>query len=172
MTWGCGRILPQGLNESIICIRMIQALEIVKDELDQDYLDFIYEHLFKEMYLLLKPQVDMIHNIRCWNNSALGLIGFFFHKKKSSILSLKDRTISENKFKKGSRAIISGMRDPFITISSRWKESARFYCSAKFTITISETARKRLNRCLSVPTIMRSAINSCRIPTMVGHRSI
>lgn len=82
MTWGCGRILPQGLNESIICIRMIQALEIVKDELDQDYLDFIYEHLFKEMYLLLKPQVDMIHNIRCWNNSALGLIGFFFHKKE------------------------------------------------------------------------------------------
>lgn len=82
MTWGCGRILPQGLNESIICIRMIQALEIVKDELDQDYLDFIYEHLFKEMYLLLRPQVDMIHNIRCWNNSALGLIGFFFHKKE------------------------------------------------------------------------------------------
>lgn len=80
MKWGCGRILPQGLNESIICIRMIQALEIVKDELSQEFLDFIYEHMFKEMVELFKPQVNMIHNIRCWNNSAIGLIGFFFHK--------------------------------------------------------------------------------------------
>lgn len=82
MLWGCGRILPQGLNESIIAIRMIQALEIVKDDLDKEYLDFVYEHMFKEMYLLFKPQVNLIHNIRCWNNCALGLIGLFFDKKE------------------------------------------------------------------------------------------
>ncbi len=78
MKWGCGRILPQGLNESIITIRMIQALEIVKNDLEQEFLDYVYEHLFKEIYLLLKPQVNMIHNIRCWNNCAIGLIGLFF----------------------------------------------------------------------------------------------
>ena len=61
---------------------MIQALEIVKDDLDQEFLDFVYEHLFKEIYLLLKPQVNAIHNIRCWNNCAIGLMGLFFHDKE------------------------------------------------------------------------------------------
>lgn len=82
MKWGCGRILPQGLNESIICIRMIQALEIVKEDLSKEYLDELYEMMFKEMYKLFKPQIDQIHNIRCWNNCALGLIGLFFNKKE------------------------------------------------------------------------------------------
>ncbi len=82
MKWGCGRIMPQGLNESIICIRLIQALEIVKDDLDQKFLDDIYENMFQEIYYLLKPQVNQIHNIRCWNNCALGLIGLFFHKEE------------------------------------------------------------------------------------------
>lgn len=82
MKWGCGRILPQGLNESIIAIRMISALEIVKSDLDKDFLDMIYQKMFKEMYLLLKPQVNQIHNIRCWNNSAIGVIGLFFDDKE------------------------------------------------------------------------------------------
>lgn len=79
MTWGCGRILPQGLNESIICIRMISALEIIKDDLDKEYLDELYFKMFREMFYLLKPQVNQIHNIRCWNNSAIGVMGLFFN---------------------------------------------------------------------------------------------
>lgn len=82
MTWGCGRILPQGLNESIIAIRMINALEIVKNDIGQEFLDYVYEHMFKEMYRLLRPQVNQIHNIRCWNNSAIGVIGLFFNDKE------------------------------------------------------------------------------------------
>lgn len=82
MTWGCGRIMPQGLNESIIAIRLINALEIVKDKLDKTYLDYLYQKMFKEMFYLLKPQVDQIHNIRCWNNSAIGIIGLFFNDKE------------------------------------------------------------------------------------------
>lgn len=65
MKWGCGRILPQGLNESIITIRMIQALEIVKNDLPAEFLDEIYNNMFKEIFKLLKPQVNQIHNIRC-----------------------------------------------------------------------------------------------------------
>lgn len=80
MKWGCGKILPQGLNESIICIRMIQALEIVKGDLSKEYLDELYELMFSEMFKLFKPQINEIHNIRCWNNCALGLIGLFFGK--------------------------------------------------------------------------------------------
>lgn len=82
MKWGCGRILPQGLNESIIAIRMIQALEIVKEDIDKEFKDFVYENLFKEIYHLLRPQVNAIHNIRCWNISAIGLIGLYFNDKE------------------------------------------------------------------------------------------
>ena len=82
MTWGCGRILPQGLNESIITIRMIQALEIVKNDLPKLFLDEIYNSMFKEIFKLLKPQVNQIHNIRCWNNSAIAVMGFFFNDKE------------------------------------------------------------------------------------------
>lgn len=82
MKWGCGRILPQGLNESIITIRMIQALEIVKNDLPKSFLDEIYHSMFREIFKLLKPQVNQIHNIRCWNNSAIAVMGFFFNDKE------------------------------------------------------------------------------------------
>lgn len=82
MKWGCGRILPQGLNESIITIRMIQALEIVKNDLSKSFLDEIYHSMFREIFKLLKPQVNQIHNIRCWNNSAIAVMGFFFNDKE------------------------------------------------------------------------------------------
>jgi hypothetical protein len=77
MDWGCGRIMPQGLNESIFIIRMINALELVKKDLDQTFLDKVYRNLFKEVFELLKPQVERIHNIICWNNSAIGIMGLF-----------------------------------------------------------------------------------------------
>ncbi|MBS1476700.1 MAG: heparinase II/III family protein [Acholeplasmatales bacterium] len=82
MKWGCGRIMPQGLNESIITIRMIQALEIVKSDLPKSFLDEIYHSMFREIFKLLKPQVNQIHNIRCWNNSAIAVMGFFFNDKE------------------------------------------------------------------------------------------
>jgi oligo-alginate lyase len=82
MKWGSGRIMPQGLNESIIIIRMLNALEIVKEDLDQDYIDFIYHNLFKEAYYLLKPQVNKVHNICGWKNCAIGSIGLFFNDQE------------------------------------------------------------------------------------------
>lgn len=82
MKWGAGRILPQGLNESIIAIRMINALELLKEDVGEDFLKLCYEKMFREMFLLLKPQVDKIHNIRCWNNSAIGVMGLFFNDKE------------------------------------------------------------------------------------------
>ena len=80
--WGCGRILPQGLNEAIITSRMIQSLEIIKEDLPKEFIDWLYEKMFKHIYALLKPQVQKIHNIHCWKNVAIGMIGFFFDKQE------------------------------------------------------------------------------------------
>lgn len=82
MRWGCGRILPQGLNEAIITSRMIQALEIIKEDLTKEFTDWLYEKMFQHIYTLLKVQVTKIHNIHCWMNVAIGMIGFFFEKKE------------------------------------------------------------------------------------------
>lgn len=82
MKWGCGRILPQGLNEAIITTRMIQALEIVKEDLEEEFLEKGYRLLFAEVWKLLKPQVDRLSNISCWKNAAIGMIGLFFGKEE------------------------------------------------------------------------------------------
>jgi len=79
MGWGCGRILPQGLNESILVIRLVQALELIKDAVSPVFIEMVKLKLFDEFKQLIIPQVDAIHNIRCWNLAALGIAGLFFH---------------------------------------------------------------------------------------------
>lgn len=90
MKWGCGRIMPQGLNESIFIIRMINALELVKEDIGKDFLDNVNEKLFKEAFKLLKPQVDKIHNISCWKNSAIGIMGLFTNNEEMLDFAFND----------------------------------------------------------------------------------
>jgi len=77
MTWGCGKIMPQGLNESIIGIRIIQTLSLIKDERSLSFIEGVKKNLLLPMVDLLKPQVDKIHNIRVWNLAAIGAIALF-----------------------------------------------------------------------------------------------
>lgn len=77
MKWGCGRILPQGLNESIIINRILLSAEILRSELDQKFMDKLTLKFLPEVYKMLKPQVILIHNISCWANSCIGTMGLF-----------------------------------------------------------------------------------------------
>ena len=77
MEWGCGKIMPQGLNESIICVRIIQTLEIIKEKDTESFIESVKSNLLLPMVDLLKPQVNQIHNIRVWNLAALGSIALF-----------------------------------------------------------------------------------------------
>ncbi|WP_025724502.1 heparinase II/III domain-containing protein [Acholeplasma granularum] len=83
MKWGAGRLMPQGLNEAIITVRIINALELIKDDIDPKFLSDLKKNYFDEVTKLLIPQVDKIHNISCWKNSAIGMIGLFFNDKKN-----------------------------------------------------------------------------------------
>lgn len=78
MSWGCGKMMPQGLNESIVAIRFVQTIEILKEELSAEWLDMVHRKMFKEMFHLLAPQATRIHNISCWNLSAIGVMGLAF----------------------------------------------------------------------------------------------
>ncbi len=77
MKWGCGRIMPQNLNESIFFIRIFMALELVKEDLPKDFLDYIKNTFASQFFNLLKSQVVKIHNISCWMNNAIGVVGLF-----------------------------------------------------------------------------------------------
>jgi hypothetical protein len=82
MAWGCGRIMPQGLNESIIGIRMILTLKLLDDDLSTQFKQSMYDQMFSQMGSLLRPQVREIHNISCWDLTALGVIGLYFADKQ------------------------------------------------------------------------------------------
>lgn len=53
MKWGCGKMMPQGLNEAIVAIRFIQTIEILRPELEQEWLENVHRKLFREMFRLL-----------------------------------------------------------------------------------------------------------------------
>lgn len=82
MPWGCGKMMPQGLNESIVAIRFVQTIEILREELSDEFLELVYHNMFREMFALLAPQVTSIHNISCWNLSAIGVMGLAFHDQE------------------------------------------------------------------------------------------
>lgn len=77
MGWGAARIMPQSLNESIIVLRILQAMILLSDDLDDRFVSMVKELLLRPMVELLLPQVDAIHNIRCWILSALGGIALY-----------------------------------------------------------------------------------------------
>ncbi len=74
MGWGTGRIMPQGLNESIIGIRVAQTYEIIKEYIDEDTKQVIF-NWFNEIYKILRPQTESVHNIRCWYDAVMGVMG-------------------------------------------------------------------------------------------------
>jgi hypothetical protein len=82
MNWGCGRIMPQNLNESIFFIRIFTALELIKEEIPNELMTYIKNDFRTSFYRLLRPQIDKIHNISCWMNSAIGVVGLFCDDKR------------------------------------------------------------------------------------------
>lgn len=88
MKWGCGRMMPQGLNEAIVAIRFIQTIEILRPELDPGWIAYVHKALFREMFRLLSPQAVAIHNISCWALAAVGVMG----------LALNDREMIDRAF--------------------------------------------------------------------------
>lgn len=88
---GAGRMMPQGLNEAIAAIRFTNAMELVKDDLEKEWIEKIREEFFEPLYDLLLPQKMHIHNIPIWLNSAFGIMGLFFGKEEWLNEAVKDK---------------------------------------------------------------------------------
>jgi hypothetical protein len=74
---GGGRVGPQTLDESTWIIPFCQGADLVWNELSEDDKIAVVQKLFlpaaKEVIL---PHRIGVHNIQCWKNSAVGLVGF------------------------------------------------------------------------------------------------
>ena len=101
MVWGCGKMMPQGLNEAIVAIRFIQTIEILRDELDSAWLERIHQKLFREMFRLMAPQAVAIHNISCWSLSAIGVMGLAMHDQEMIDYAFKSQFNMHEQLKKG-----------------------------------------------------------------------
>ncbi|MCS7253787.1 MAG: heparinase II/III family protein [Armatimonadota bacterium] len=74
---GGGRVGPQTLDESTWLIPMAQGADLIWETLNESERQTLSQKLFlpaaKEVIL---PHRMGVHNIQCWKNSAVGLVGF------------------------------------------------------------------------------------------------
>lgn len=78
----CGKITAQGLNEAMISIQMVNCIDNINGYLNDDIEQNVFNKLFKEIYKLLKPQVNKIHNIKCYEVCAIGMMGIISGNKE------------------------------------------------------------------------------------------
>ncbi|MFI3114955.1 MAG: heparinase II/III family protein [Clostridia bacterium] len=78
-----GKVMPQALNEADMMVKTITALEILKDDLDQEFLDKIYDKIFyPAVEQVLKVQIVKVHNKPCLQDCCIGMIGLFYNKQE------------------------------------------------------------------------------------------
>ena len=72
---GYARIMPQELNEAVIAVKICRILEILKGDLDEKFVGTVRK-MFREIFALLAPQANKVHNKPCWSICAIGSMGF------------------------------------------------------------------------------------------------
>ncbi len=76
---GGGRVTSQTLNEAIWIIRMAQGADCIWDRLSNGDREKLESKLFyPAVNDVIRKHRMGIHNIQCWKNSAVGLVGFLF----------------------------------------------------------------------------------------------
>lgn len=99
--WGSGRMMPQSLNESIVMIRIIQALLIAEDDLDDEFKEMIKEKMMRPMINVMKGQVDQIHNIRVWILCAIGAMSLYLSDEELYNWVFKSEFGLDNQLRQG-----------------------------------------------------------------------
>ena len=73
---GGGRVHPQTLDEAVWAIPVCQGADLVWDTLDDADRKAVAEQLLQPVAReVILPHEMGVHNIQCWKNSAVGLIG-------------------------------------------------------------------------------------------------
>lgn len=78
----CGKITAQGLNEASIFMQVVNCIDNVKEYIPQSLQNNIFNNLFPKVFNLLKPQVNKIHNIICYEVCSIGMMGIISRNKE------------------------------------------------------------------------------------------
>lgn len=74
---GGGRVGPQTLDESVWLIRMAQGADLIWNTLTPAEQKLAADGLFRPAAVeVIQAHKMGVHNIQCWKNSAVGLVGF------------------------------------------------------------------------------------------------
>lgn len=82
MVAGSGKIMPQALNEAIFLVKTVHILELLKDDLEEGTREIIINQLLIPGAWFVEKQKHLIHNISCWINTAVGMVGYFTQDQK------------------------------------------------------------------------------------------
>lgn len=100
-TSGKGKITPQALNEALFLVKIVNILEILKNDLRQDDLNTIINRLLKQGAWFIERQKNSIHNIPCWINAGVGLVGLFTGDEELIYRAFDSEYGFKNQIKKG-----------------------------------------------------------------------
>lgn len=78
---GASRIMPQGLNEAIMITKISFALELIKEEISQEWIEDLYNKFFKYVIDILDKQRIRLHNIALWIGAAIASTGALLNDK-------------------------------------------------------------------------------------------
>ncbi|GIX07391.1 MAG: hypothetical protein KatS3mg115_1794 [Candidatus Poribacteria bacterium] len=74
---GGGRVGPQTLDEATWLIPVAQGADLIWSRLSESERNRLAERLFQPAVReVILPHKQGVHNIQCWKNSAIGLVGF------------------------------------------------------------------------------------------------
>lgn len=78
----CGKITAQGLNEAMISIQIVNCINNINLYLNDKTRENVFNLLFYQIYELLKPQINKINNICCYEICAIAMMGIISDNKE------------------------------------------------------------------------------------------
>jgi hypothetical protein len=76
------RVGAQTLDEAVWLIPVVQGFDLVWDRMDQGQREQLAEKVLRPSAETIRAQLMGIHNIQCWKNSAVGLVGLVLNDEK------------------------------------------------------------------------------------------
>lgn len=129
---GGGRVGPQTLDESTWLIPMCQGADMIWNALSAEQRKLAEHGLFRPAAQVIRQHKMSIHNIQCWKNSAVGLVGLLLDDPEL----IADAVNSDHGFK---AQIAKG-----VNLDGQWYEGAwgyHFYTVSAITPLVEAAER-------------------------------
>lgn len=89
---GFGKIQVQDLNESQWLVNIVEAADLIWDNLSKQEQTIISTQLLLPAVEVINHRVADITNIQCWRNAAIGSVGFLLNNKELITLAMEEPT--------------------------------------------------------------------------------